>query len=757
MANPLNTVIQIVGMTKTYVLGDIEVHALRGVDLTIERGEFVAVMGASGSGKSTLMNMLGCLDRPTSGRYILEGEDVAQLNESELATIRSKRIGFVFQNFNLLSRTSALENVELPLFYSAWTADGEHRAADLVKLVGLAGREQNHPNQLSGGQQQRVAIARALVNRPSILLADEPTGNLDSTNSAEIMDVLTNLNRQQGITVIVVTHDPDVAAYADRTVTFRDGVIISDTRKERTGAQAGRQSSGSRRRAKAARRRCSDEAWVFASMAVVAAGRAIRRNKLRAALTMLGIFIGVAAVITMVAVGDGAKSSVEAQINSLGTNLLVVLPGATTANGVRAGFGSNSTLTIGDARAIAQGGGPVALVTYMDRQVAQVVSGNRNWSTNIQGTTSNYFAIRDWPPSIGRIFTDSEEKAGAAVCLLGQTVVNNLFGEGQNPVGATIRVKNFPMKVIGVLSVKGQSSYGQDQDDVVIVPFNTAERKVLGVSAPQSTPAPAAVATATTSNCSTCVYSSVPTTNSVYSSTTEATNPYGGAAKIAGVVNSMYVKASDSGEVDNAIAQITRTLHERHHIQPKQDDDFTVRNLSEIAAASESATAGDDDAAVVGGVDFAAGRRNRNHEHHAGVGDRAHARDRNPHGDRRAPHPHHAAVPGRGDAAVGDGRIRGHRAGNPRVEDNFGAGRSGRPWSRRWRCSAGSFFRRRWEFSSAITRREKRACCIQSTPYVTSSQSWPLTPAPSLLLCRKISTLSLLIAVVPCITFVYVR
>ena len=338
----MNTVIQIVGMTKTYVLGDIEVHALRGVNLTIERGEFVAVMGASGSGKSTLMNMLGCLDRPTSGRYILEGEDVAQLNESELATIRSRRIGFVFQNFNLLSRTSTLENVELPLFYSAWTADGEHRAADLVKLVGLAGREQSHPNQLSGGQQQRVAIARALVNRPSILLADEPTGNLDSTNSAEIMDVLTKLNREQGITVIVVTHDPDVAAYADRIVTFRDGVIISDTRKEgcRRARRSRRQAGGGalRRDASSSRQpRSLDEVWTFASMAVVAAGRAIRRNKLRAALTMLGIFIGVAAVITMVAVGDGAKSSVEAQINSLGTNLLVVLPGATTANGVRAG------------------------------------------------------------------------------------------------------------------------------------------------------------------------------------------------------------------------------------------------------------------------------------------------------------------------------------------------------------------------------------------------------------------------------------
>ena len=413
----MKSVIELVDLTKTYQLGEVEVNALRGVNLKIERGEFVAVMGASGSGKSTLMNMLGCLDRPTSGRYILEGEDVARLNESELATIRSRRIGFVFQNFNLLSRTSTLENVELPLFYSAWTADGEHRAADLVKLVGLAGREQSHPNQLSGGQQQRVAIARALVNRPSILLADEPTGNLDSTNSAEIMEVLTKLNREQGLTVIVVTHDPDVAAYADRIVTFRDGVIISDTRKDGVGARGSASVGAAAPGTEAVDRTASlvDEVRTFASMAVVAAGRAIKRNKLRAALTMLGIFIGVAAVITMVAVGDGARASVEAQINSLGTNLLIVVPGATTANGARAGLGSNSTLTIGDAQALARSGGAVALVTYMDRQVAQVVSGNRNWSTNIQGTTPSYFAIRDWPPSIGRIFTDAEEDGRASM------------------------------------------------------------------------------------------------------------------------------------------------------------------------------------------------------------------------------------------------------------------------------------------------------------------------------------------------------
>ena len=335
----MNTVIEIVGMTKTYVLGEIEVHALRGVDLTIERGEFLAVMGASGSGKSTLMNMLGCLDRPTSGSYILEGEDVAQLERVGAGDDPQPANRIRFSELQpAVANLGARERRAAAVLFGVDRRRREHRAADLMKLVGLAGREQNHPNQLSGGQQQRVAIARALVNRPSILLADEPTGNLDSTNSAEIMDVLTNLNRQQGITVIVVTHDPDVAAYADRIVTFRDGVIISDTRKERTGAQRGSCAKQRlRRRAKLQAASMLDEAWIFASMAVVAAGRAIRRNKLRAALTMLGIFIGVAAVITMVAVGDGAKSSVEAQINSLGTNLLVVLPGATTANGVRAG------------------------------------------------------------------------------------------------------------------------------------------------------------------------------------------------------------------------------------------------------------------------------------------------------------------------------------------------------------------------------------------------------------------------------------
>ena len=566
----MRPVIEIVDLTKTYVLGEVEVHALRGVSLTIERGEFVAIMGSSGSGKSTLMNMLGCLDKPTSGQYILEGEDVAVLDESELASIRSKRIGFVFQNFNLLSRTSALENVELPLFYSAWTADGEHRASDLLKLVGLSGRELNHPNQLSGGQQQRVAIARSLVNRPSILLADEPTGNLDSTNSAEIMEVITRLNREQGITVIVVTHDADIAAYVDRVITFRDGTILSDTRKPAGSSHPAQVADPAQQTKKSTPDAAAvgDEAWTFATMSVSAAARALRRNKMRAALTMLGIFIGVAAVIAMVAVGNGARSSVQAQIQSLGTNLIIVLPGATTANGVRAGYGSNSTLTVGDAETIKKQSTAVSIVSYIDRQVAQVVAGNRNWSTSINGATASYLDVRDWPVEIGRNFSDSEEKNAAAVCLLGKTVAINLFGEGQNPLGATVRVRNYPLRVIGVLSVKGQSNFGQDQDDVIIMPFNTAERKVLGVAAAAAAPV---------------------NTSSVFA-TTPPTNPFGGAPKITGVVNMIYAKTANADLVDAAMAQITHTLHERHHIQPKQDDDFTIRSLSDIAQASESAT-----------------------------------------------------------------------------------------------------------------------------------------------------------------------
>ncbi len=578
-------------LTKTYILGDNEVRALRGVSFTIERGEFVAIMGASGSGKSTLMNVIGCLDRPTSGLYLLEGVDVASLSEPELAGIRSRRIGFVFQSFNLLSRTSALENVELPLLYSGDMAESAPRARASLKLLGLEGRERSHSNQLSGGQQQRVAIARSLINNPAILLADEPTGNLDSVTSTDIMTTLQKLNTDRGVTVILVTHDAEVAEYADRVITLRDGVIVSDHRErsrhriDRAAIPRDILSSGQSTESAVA----EVEGEVVASqrfgiMALRAAGRALARNKLRSALTMLGIFIGVAALIAMVAVGQGANQAVKDQIASLGTNLLIVLPGAVTASGVRNGYGSRSTLRAADGEAITKEDPAVLMVSYLDRQTAQVENNNLNWSTSVNGVTPNYTQIRDWSVSSGRPFTEEDERSAALVCLLGNTVVQNLFGEHQDPVGSTIRVKNVQMTVVGVLSVKGQSGLGQDQDDVVLIPFTTAERKVLGVAAPIA--AAVASTTATLQN----PYATTPNATAIYNASTTVISPFGAPPKLTGVVQVIFAEAKSEEQLPEAIQEITDTIHRRHHIQAGKDDDFDIRNLSEIAKAAESSS-----------------------------------------------------------------------------------------------------------------------------------------------------------------------
>jgi putative ABC transport system ATP-binding protein len=224
-------VIAVKNLVKTYVVGEVEVKALRGVNLEVQRGEFLAVTGPSGSGKSTFMHIVGCLDRPTSGQYFLDGQDVSRMSKDALAAVRNKKIGFVFQGFNLLSRTSALDNVELPLLYGGGglrTAERHRRAKDMLTTVGLAERFDHHPNQLSGGQQQRVAIARALINNPSIILADEPTGNLDTRTSIEVMGLFQRLNVERGITVLLITHETDIAEYGTRIVSFRDGLVVAD-------------------------------------------------------------------------------------------------------------------------------------------------------------------------------------------------------------------------------------------------------------------------------------------------------------------------------------------------------------------------------------------------------------------------------------------------------------------------------------------------------------------------------------------------
>jgi macrolide transport system ATP-binding/permease protein len=566
-------VIRTLGLARTFHVGDVDVRALRGVDLTVARGEFVAIMGSSGSGKSTLMALLGCLDRPTSGQYFLEGVDVAGLSETALAAIRSEKLGFVFQSFNLLARTSAIENVELPLIYATSPLSGGERAVrarESLKLLGLADRKRNTPGQLSGGQQQRVAIARALINSPSILLADEPTGNLDTRTSHDIMNTLTALNRERGLTIVLVTHEPDIAAYADRIVTMSDGKIQSDKSNDPRSSvpTPAIGADGDRGPAKAAP---SDGAIklagsaAFGMMIVTAALQAIFRNKMRSALTMLGVFIGVAALIAMVDVGQGANDAVRKQIESLGTNLLVILPGATTSGGARGGFGSASTLTVDDARQIQRDDTAVGQVSYLIRQSGQTQFGNQNWTTSIQGVTPNYPPITNWTIAYGRGISEADENDAALVVLIGQTVWHQLFGEYTNPVGAMLIVKNTPLRVIGVLGSKGQSSFGTDQDDLVMIPFSTAERKVLGVAAP----------------------SQQSQTNALYGT---ITNPYGITPRLTGFVNQIYVQAANPDLVQKAVDEVTYTLAVRHHIRAGDANDFSVRNLSQIANAAEGSS-----------------------------------------------------------------------------------------------------------------------------------------------------------------------
>jgi macrolide transport system ATP-binding/permease protein len=567
-------IIELEHVTRTYHLGDVDIHALHDVSLMIAAGEFVAIMGASGSGKSTLMVLLGCLDRPTSGRYFFEGIDVAKLAEPDRARLRSERLGFVFQNFNLLARTSAIENVALPLFYSASgpasTMSRIKRARAAMALLGLSDRESNTPGQLSGGQQQRVAIARALINMPGLLLADEPTGNLDTRTSHEIMETLTRLNRDQGVTIVVVTHEADIAAYADRILTMRDGQIVSDVRSpkpvkigDRPRVQPVLEMKITERSRPASR---AVAFWRFGQMIVSTAMQAIRRNMMRSALTTLGVFIGVAALIAMVAVGQGANEAVRKQIESLGTNLVVVLPGAVNMGGVRAGFGSASTLTTADAQAISRNSNIVSEVSYLIRQPGQVQAGNQNWTTNLQGISPNYPPMTNWRIAEGREISQEDNASAALVAVIGQTVARQLFGGPQNAVGANIQVKGVPMRVIGILSPKGQTPFGTDQDDIVMIPFNTAERKVLGVASPTQTQTPL--------NWN---YPNPP-------------NPYNLQPHLAGYVNQIFVQAANQNDVQPVIREVTELLGRRHRTRPGEENDFSVRNLSQIAETAESSS-----------------------------------------------------------------------------------------------------------------------------------------------------------------------
>lgn len=461
MSTPL---IELTGITKTYGSSELATTVLNDIELTINRGEFVAIMGSSGSGKSTLMNILGCLDKPSGGEYRLLGQDVSRFNRDQLAELRRDTFGFVFQSYHLLAGISAQDNVAVPAVYSGLSRPERlQKAEQLLTTLGLADRLANKPNQLSGGQQQRVSIARALMNGGEIILADEPTGALDSQSGKDVMALLNKLARS-GHTVILITHDPKVAAQADRRIEISDGRIISDPGPSDQPAppSLSQQNHG----------HGSLAAELFE--AVRTAFSALSSNLFRAALTLLGIVIGVASVITMLAIGNGSQQEIVQSISAMGSNLLSIRPGAPNQFGRRA----TSTLVAADMNAIKELPNIAAVVPEVGG-TATLRFGNLDHTPEINGTSSDFVQARLWPVAKGTFFTAADEQSYATVAVIGQSVAEALFPD-QDPLGQYVMVNTNLFQVIGVMSAKGASPWGQDQDDVVFVPYTTGGLRLFG-------------------------------------------------------------------------------------------------------------------------------------------------------------------------------------------------------------------------------------------------------------------------------------
>ncbi len=515
--------IELKNINKTYRMGDINVPALKNASFKILDGDFVAIMGPSGSGKSTLLNILGCLDVPTKGDYLIDGINVSEFSDSQLARIRNEKIGFVFQSYNLLPRMTAVSNVELPLIYSGNHANRKEMAINALRAVNLADRANHRPRELSGGEQQRVAIARALTNEPSILLADEPTGNLDSKSGKEIMSTLTELNKK-GITIVMVTHDNSVAAYAQRIIRLKDGEIVED---QRVSGQAETDEIFNNSQNEKKKRKFS---IVELKESLTMAVSSIFSNKLRSFLTMLGIIVGVAAVITMIAIGQGASNQVTQRIRQMGANLIMVQQFRRMQGG-----GSFTPLSYGDAKAIAEQCSSVARVDATYHTHSQAVYGNLNTNTEVNGVTSNFPAIRNFQVERGSFFTEDDNKVMKRVAVLGKTVVKNLFGE-EEPIGQYIKIKRTIFQVIGIMKEKGSSGW-RDEDDVIFIPLRTAQKRLFGVERDR--------------------------------------------------VSDINVEAKNEKVIDKATAEITSLLRERHKIREGQEEDFNIRSQSEILSTMQ--------------------------------------------------------------------------------------------------------------------------------------------------------------------------
>ena len=521
--------IEVVDIARTYRIGESSVNALNGVSLKIEQGEFVAIMGASGSGKSSLMHILGLLDVPDSGEYRLMGRTVSGMSEDELAALRNNVAGFVFQQFHLLTRMSTIDNVMLPCIYSGETGDFRKAAIERLEMVGLGHRSDHRPNQMSGGEQQRVAIARALIRDPMIIFADEPTGNLDTKNSHEIMRILTELHAK-GKTIIMVTHEPDIAEYASRVITMKDGKIVDDRRKPSAEKQvvlpAGELAAGGSTLFKPARM------LGF----VVQAFQSILSNKIRTLLSVLGILVGVASVIAMMALGTGAKAAMEEQLKSMGSNLLSIRGGSARIGGAAQGTGTVTRFTEKDAEAIAELAPLIRRVSGDVTGIGQLVSLDKNWNSSVEGVDYDYGEMRASVPTVGRWFTRQEIQGREKVAILGTTVVSKLFGSA-NPIDQIVKINRINFRVIGVAPAKGFAG-PRDQDDVALIPVTTAMYRVLGKN----------------------------------------------------YLDGIFVEVSSAGNIEAAKSAIDALIRKRHKVQPNNDDSFNIRDMTQFQQMLSSTT-----------------------------------------------------------------------------------------------------------------------------------------------------------------------
>ena len=461
--------IELNGITKTYFISEeLPVRALRPVSLKVEKGEFVAIMGASGSGKSTLLAILGLLDKADQGSYKLLDKDITKLTDNDYAILRSRYLGFIFQSFNLLPRFNVTENALLPFLYTEAGKDARERVIGILKKIGLGDRLRHRPNQLSGGQQQRVAIARALANQPLIIFADEPTGNLDSKSSLEIINLLKELNAQ-GTTIVMVTHERELSELASRIITLKDGEIVSDEKKGANKSAAQLEYKNNLKR---------KATLSFSGILNYAheAFLSLLGNKLRSFLSILGVLIGVAAVITMLAIGTGAQNQVQQSLASMGSNLLRVSQ-SFRSGGISMGADTTPRFNFEDLAAMQKIDGVDRVVPYVNGR-AQLVFQDKNWNTSVSGTNPDYQYVRNSIPTTGRFFNDNEVTGRAKVVVLGKTVADELF-DTIDPIGKSIRINRINFTVIGVMPEKGASGF-QNTDDQVFIPVTTAMYRLLG-------------------------------------------------------------------------------------------------------------------------------------------------------------------------------------------------------------------------------------------------------------------------------------